>query len=364
MNPFTLKRTIVAALSVCALTILPLSAQDKEKEKKSAPKPRAEKPAPDRSRPTPPKPPVSKERGRSAHDAPKGEGRSAHESPKVEKRAWIGVAMAPVPQALQQHLELAEGFGIQVQQVMDGSPADKAGIRNHDILTKLNEQLLTTPEHLSLLVRSMKSGEEVSITYIRKGGEKEISLKLGETSAPLRARVEIHGRDPHQSFVHPRLPQDGRWSDVAREHQDRLQKMIEERKGHELRGARFEEHEKKGSSPGRPPSVSVRPGFPVQVVGSNAMVRIDNPKGEVTIIVNDGKHKITIKDDDGNEIFEGPYQLGKKDGGLPEKARDYLKEMKLEDLEVLLPKEPKKAQPEKTGGNVRDPKGKEKEGIL
>src|SRR4051812_28528861 len=47
---------------------------------------------------------------------------------------WIGVMGAPMDESLRKHFDLEDGQGILVGDVMQGSPADKAGIKKNDIL--------------------------------------------------------------------------------------------------------------------------------------------------------------------------------------------------------------------------------------
>ena len=64
---------------------------------------------------------------------------------RENKRTWLGIMTAPVPQSLHEHLQIEDGFGIQIHQVVDDSPAAKAGLRHHDILMRFNDQLLISP---------------------------------------------------------------------------------------------------------------------------------------------------------------------------------------------------------------------------
>jgi hypothetical protein len=65
------------------------------------------------------------------------------------------------------------------------------------------------------------------------------------------------------------------------------------------------------------------------------MVTIDNPNGSVTLETNGGETTITIRDGSDQLIHEGPLDAEKGVEGLPEKAREHLKKMKLDDLSQL-----------------------------
>ena len=75
--------------------------------------------------------------------------------------------------------------GIKVTEVVDESPAEKAGLKDGDVITKFNGKAVTEPEDLASMVREKKPGDEVEIAYLPVGQKKEkkVKLKLGETKA-------------------------------------------------------------------------------------------------------------------------------------------------------------------------------------
>ncbi len=72
--------------------------------------------------------------------------------------------------------------GAYVQDVVSGSPADKAGIKQADIIIKFDGQSVTTKTDLASLVGKKKPGDSVSITVWRNG--KTIDTKVTLESAP------------------------------------------------------------------------------------------------------------------------------------------------------------------------------------
>lgn len=64
--------------------------------------------------------------------------------------------------------------------VSPGSPADKAGIIENDIITKLNGQELNENTSLISLLQKYKPGDTVTLTVIRKGETKQINVILEE----------------------------------------------------------------------------------------------------------------------------------------------------------------------------------------
>jgi hypothetical protein len=99
---------------------------------------------------------------------------------QLTKATYLGVSTSPVPGALRQHLGLPEGLGLVVDFVEPDSPAQKAGLKQYDILTKLDDQILVNAQQLAVVVRTHKSGDEVKIKLIRGGKEQSLSAKLVE----------------------------------------------------------------------------------------------------------------------------------------------------------------------------------------
>jgi hypothetical protein len=320
------------------------TAETPKKEKPRRPEGAGEKPGRPEARPKPGEP----RQGHSRHGEMPG------------KRTWLGISTHPLDPALGEHLEIPEGFGIQVVEVMPDSPADQAGLRGNDILLRFEDQRLISPEHLSVLVRTKKSGEKVALTLIRKGAEETVQVPLGEADENLFGPFDAPARHPHGYPMSPHFGQDpSQWQEQIRRQQDeilRQQKEWMERHHQERQRERPALPHPGPGGPGakdeprpegRPPSVSVTPGFPLRVFGTSGVLNIDNDHGELTLTREDDEHHLVIKDAAGKVVYEGPFDPAKGVEALPEDARKQLEVMKLDNLEIKLPDMPVEA-PEKT----------------
>ncbi|MFD2637765.1 S1C family serine protease [Piscibacillus salipiscarius] len=103
------------------------------------------------------------------------------------KRPLVGVSvvkMNQVPQPYVQNIEVPEGVenGIVVAQIEDGSPADKAGLKQYDVITKINDQEIKNLLDLKVyLYNKVKIGDEVELTYYRNGEKQTATLTLDQT---------------------------------------------------------------------------------------------------------------------------------------------------------------------------------------
>jgi len=66
--------------------------------------------------------------------------------------------------------------------IVPGSPADKAGIKENDIITTLNGEKLTEEKDLQDMIQKCAVGDEVGVTVLRKTENLELKVKLVERS--------------------------------------------------------------------------------------------------------------------------------------------------------------------------------------
>jgi serine protease Do len=72
--------------------------------------------------------------------------------------------------------------GLLVIGVLEGTPAEKAGIHAGDLLTQMDGKFLSTRENLTISVSQKKPGELVRLTYERDGNLLSSEIKLGRRS--------------------------------------------------------------------------------------------------------------------------------------------------------------------------------------
>ena len=73
--------------------------------------------------------------------------------------------------------------GVKITEVVKGSAAENSGLLKGDIITKIDDKIIGTPDDLMKIVRSHKPKDEIKIYYTRDGKSKDAKIKLGESSA-------------------------------------------------------------------------------------------------------------------------------------------------------------------------------------
>jgi len=62
--------------------------------------------------------------------------------------------------------------------VIPGSPADKAGIVENDIILEMDGKKLTSENSLATLIRNKKVGDSVVLKVMSKGKNRVVNIKL------------------------------------------------------------------------------------------------------------------------------------------------------------------------------------------
>ncbi len=98
-------------------------------------------------------------------------------------------------ESLGQQEQLAEFFGVQegvlVRNVKKGSPADKAGLKAGDVITKVDDSKVTTTSEITRTLRALKAKKTINLTVMRNKHEMPVTVTLDIPAASVRATLEI-----------------------------------------------------------------------------------------------------------------------------------------------------------------------------
>ena len=102
---------------------------------------------------------------------------------RPEQPYVIGVQVEQPGDALRSQLNLYENEGLLITEIVEDSPAQKAGFQKHDILLRAGEQRISTLEDLRACVNASK-GEAIELTFMRSGKEQKLSATPERQQAP------------------------------------------------------------------------------------------------------------------------------------------------------------------------------------
>ena len=101
------------------------------------------------------------------------------------KRGQLGVSMYTVTPDIAHSLGLPSAVGALVSQVVEGSPADHAGIRTGDVITSVNSQPVKSNSELRNTIGLLRVGDKVEIGLLRDGKPLRVTAVIADTTTEL-----------------------------------------------------------------------------------------------------------------------------------------------------------------------------------
>lgn len=102
-------------------------------------------------------------------------------SGKVD-RGFLGIAGKPIDRDIQSAMELSSTEGVFVESVVADSPAEKAGLKDGDVILSLDGKKVKDYNDFSFRVAGRNPGDTVSMDIIQSGKRKTVSVKLANRS--------------------------------------------------------------------------------------------------------------------------------------------------------------------------------------
>lgn len=157
--------------------------------------------------------------------------------------AYLGVELVNLNEPLRAHFGVPEGSGVLVSNVVDDSPAARAGIQVGDILTRFDGEDVTSSRKLTTMVRKAEAGDPADIEIWRDGKVDTVSATLDERPRPdlranyfsfLRGNEDLDGDGEIEVFVSPENVhekiQEYFDGDEWKERHEHLQRFLHERR--------------------------------------------------------------------------------------------------------------------------------------
>jgi membrane-associated protease RseP (regulator of RpoE activity) len=119
--------------------------------------------------------------------------------------SWLGVGVQEVTPDKVKELALPSERGALLEKVIPESPAAKAGLQEHDVVTEINGQRVEGTEQFRRMIREIPAGRSVQLTIWRNGHSQNITATL---SKPERSLSRGFNRAPEAFAFHaPELPE-------------------------------------------------------------------------------------------------------------------------------------------------------------
>lgn len=105
-------------------------------------------------------------------------------------RGWLGIQEQRVTPEIAAALGMKQAEGALVDEALPDSPAAKAGIRSGDVITAVNDAAIYSPRELARQIGGLEPGTPVTLSVLRKGEQKSLSVTLGTMPNEPQAKAE------------------------------------------------------------------------------------------------------------------------------------------------------------------------------
>jgi len=115
-------------------------------------------------------------------------------SSDVSRKGWLGVSVQDMTPGLAKSMGVSAKEGALVNEVIDDSPADSAGVKDEDVIIEFNGKTIGDADDLVHEVRKLDPGTKASVVLMRDNDRKTLQVAVGRT--PRHPRVQAFAPMP------------------------------------------------------------------------------------------------------------------------------------------------------------------------
>ena len=105
-------------------------------------------------------------------------------------RGWLGVSIQGIDEELAKHFGLKQPEGVLVNEVMKDTPAEKAGLKEGDVIISFDNKKTLDPSALRNIVAETRVGAKVPIVVIRDKRQKTLTAVITEQPKNLEPEAQ------------------------------------------------------------------------------------------------------------------------------------------------------------------------------
>jgi membrane-associated protease RseP (regulator of RpoE activity) len=106
----------------------------------------------------------------------------------TDKEGWLGVNVQELDRELRRYFDTDARYGVVITDVVQDSPADDAGLRAEDLITRFDGKRIKDSKDLSRAVRRTAPGERVKVEIVRNNDKKTVQVKITERREMSRSK--------------------------------------------------------------------------------------------------------------------------------------------------------------------------------
>lgn len=219
--------------------------------------------------------------------------------------AYLGLGVCELPDMLAAHLGLPPDTGVVVRTIDPNGPAARAGIAQHDVITRIGGQALASHFDLTRVVQKHQPGAELAVDFIHQG-------------KPVTKTATLVPRPDGAGAAAPEMLDKLRLGGMPEEQAARIKELIE-RQLKAFEGL---------------PAQGVDGGIKVQGGATFRMLNADGSSVELN--AKDGGKEATIRDKDGKATWSGPWDTEQDKAAAPADVRASLERLNIDSSGIGL----------------------------
>ncbi|MFQ5824698.1 MAG: PDZ domain-containing protein [bacterium] len=114
-------------------------------------------------------------------------------------RPRLGVRVQELNEDLAPYFKVEKNSGVLIWEVSEDSPAEKAGLKAGDVITKIDDEQISNPEDLIEALDDYEEGDVITVEYVCKSKVEKVEIELEDSDffdlrigRPGRPRIRIH----------------------------------------------------------------------------------------------------------------------------------------------------------------------------
>ncbi len=237
--------------------------------------------------------------------------------PAAQAAPYLGVGTSPLPEVLAAHIGLKADEGIVVRVIDPAGPAAKAGLAQHDVITRVAGQAVGSHAELVKQLQSHQPGDQIALDVIHQG-------KTATQSVTLGARPDGGGiAAAPQDLDHLML--DGMPQDQAKHIREAIERQLRAMQdGAALPKGMFGMPQLGGARPQAMDKGELQ-------LQNSAVFRMMDEQGSIEMKSVDGGKEVTLRDKNDKVIWSGPWDTQQDKAAAPPDARARIDKLNLDN---------------------------------
>jgi len=117
-----------------------------------------------------------------------------------DSKVWLGVQIEELSSNLRRKMDIKAHRGVLIMDVMEDSPAERAGFQEDDVIIQFDGKNVRRPDDITRAIRKHKAGDIVAVELERKTGKIKVDVELGERPVKWTHKLDIP--ELHELRVH------------------------------------------------------------------------------------------------------------------------------------------------------------------